>query len=693
MTQTSFRLAAFAAFALATTPLTPLHAADAPKPMPPADAASSVVSPKFGTWGYDASGQDRSVPPGTDFFRFANGAWWDREQIPPDKVRYGNFDRLSVLSEARTRLLIEAAAAGKSTDPDADKVGAAWRAYMDQARVDELDAAPLKPDLDAIRAQATREDVAKLMGTSPRSFQSAIFDLDIDADEKAPTRYAVYIDTGGMGLPDRDYYLKPAYAEKKAAYQAYVEQQLSQIGWPDPKGSAAAVVAFETKIAEASWSKAEKRDVNKTYNKMTVAELAALAPGFDFKGFLAAADLGPTDTVIVGAKSAFPSIVQIFAATPMETLKAWQAFHVVDSASPYLSDRFVQARFQFRNKTLAGQPEIQPRWKRGVAFVNHALGESIGRMYVAEYFTPEAKAKMDALVDNLKRALAGRIERVSWMSPETRAKAEQKLSMFTVKIGYPAKWRDYSAYRVAADDLYGNAERAGAFDWERKVKRIDQPVDKQEWGMTPQTVNAYYNPTNNEIVFPAAILQPPFFDPDADPAINYGGIGAVIGHEMTHGFDDQGREFDGSGQMVDWWTAEDSKKFEAAAKSLGAQYDQYQPVAGTHVSGQLTMGENIADLGGVLLALDAYHASLDGKPAPVIDGLTGDQRLFLGFAQVWREKIRDDAAKQYAVSDFHSPARFRVDGPLRNIDAWYDAFKIKPGDPYYLPPEDRVRIW
>jgi putative endopeptidase len=366
---------------------------------------------------------------------------------------------------------------------------------------------------------------------------------------------------------------------------------------------------------------------------------------------------------------------------------------VVDSASNYLSDRFVQARFAFRNKTLGGQPEIQPRWKRGVGFVNGALGEAVGRMYVAQYFTPEAKAKMDALVGNVKAALGARIQRVDWMSPETKAKALEKLAKFTVKIGYPVKWRDYSALTLTDEDLYGDAERAGAFEWMRKVHRINDPVDKTEWDMTPQTVNAYYNPSNNEIVFPAAILSPPFFDPDADAAINYGGIGAVIGHEMTHGFDDEGRKYDGAGRLSNWWTPEDAVKFQARADRLGAQFSAFEPVPGAHIKGELTMGENIADLGGVLLALDAYHASLHGAPAPVIDGLTGDQRFFLGFAQIWREKIRDDALREELVSDPHSPSHFRVDGPLRNVDAWYLAFGVKPGDAMYVAPDQRVRIW
>jgi putative endopeptidase len=691
MTKTSYWLPALAACALCATAFTPLQAATAPAPAGPEKL--EVASPKYGTWGFDASGEDPAVAPGTDFFRFANGTWWNKEVIPADKVRFGNFDILSVLSESRTRLLIEDAGAGRTSDPDAVKVGAAYRAFMDQARVDRLDAAPLTADLAAIRAERGRRDVAALMGRANATFQSAIFEGDIQADEKAPTRYAVYLDTGGMGLPDRDYYLQPQFADKKAAYLAYVEAQLRQIGWVRPKAAAAAIVDFETQIAKASWSRAEERDVDKTYNPMSVTELAKYAPGFDFKAYLASANLGSSERVILAANTAFPKVAAIFAAAPLTTLKAWQAFHLVDSASPYLSDRFVQARFNFRNKTLAGQPEIQPRWKRGVGFVNGSLGEAVGRMYVAEYFTPEAKAKMDALVGNVKAALGARIQRLDWMSPETKAKALEKLAKFTVKIGYPVKWRDYSALALTDDDLYGDAERAGAFEWARKVRRLNDPVDKLEWDMTPQTVNAYYNPSNNEIVFPAAILQPPFFDADADPAINYGGIGGVIGHEMTHGFDDQGRKADGDGALHDWWTAADATKFEAQAKRLGAQYSQFEPVPGIHVNGDLTMGENIADLGGVLLALDAYHASLNGQPAPVIDGLTGDQRVFLGWAQVWREKIRDDAAKQHAVSDPHSPAHFRVNGPLRNVDDWYAAFDIKPGDPLYVPPEQRVRIW
>jgi putative endopeptidase len=674
-----------------------LAAPDAAAPTKAAAAAApapvSLETPHYGTWGFDASGQDATVKPGTDFFLYANGEWVKRTTIPGDRVRFGNFDTLSVLSEARTRALIDDVASGKISDPDAAKVGAAYRAFMDQARVDALGAAPLAADLNTIRKERSHEDVARVMGQATKSFQSSIFDVGIGADAKAPTKYAVYTDTGGMGLPDRDYYIEAKFAPQKAAYQVYVAKMLTLAGWPNATAQAAAILDFETQIAKVSWARAEERDPDKVYNPMTPAELQAFAPGFDFKAFLRTAGLSSADRVVLGAKSAFPKVASIYAATPIETLKAWQAFHVIDAASPYLSDAFVQARFDFRGKTLTGQPQLQPRWKRAVAFTNTTLGESVGRMYVAKYFTPEAKAKMDALVGNLKAALAARIERLTWMSDETKKRAELKLSQFTVKIGYPATWRDYANLTVLDNDLYGDAERHEGYEWNRQVARLYKPVDKMEWGITPQTVNAYYNPSNNEVVFPAAILQPPFFDASADPAVNYGGIGVVIGHEMTHGFDDEGRKFDGDGSLRDWWSPEDAKKFEAQTARLGAQYDKFEPVPGVHVKGELTMGENIADLGGMLMALDAYHASLHGQPAPVIDGLTGDQRVFLGFAQVWREKIRDEAARQRAVSDPHSPAHFRVDGVLPNVDLWYSTYNIQPGDPMYVAPADRVKIW
>jgi putative endopeptidase len=654
--------------------------------------ADSPTSPKFGTWGFDVSGMDSSAAPGADFYKYANGEWEARTVIPQDRSIYGSFDVLRDLSEARVHDILEAAAAGSLDDPDTAKIGAAYRSFMDEARVNALDFKPLAQQLAIVRSLKDRRAAAAVMGRQNTDDYPSIFDLFIEQDEKAPDRYAVELNAGGLGLPDRDYYLKPTFAEKKAAYQKYVEQLLGMIGWSDPPGSAQAIVDFESRLAAASWTRAESRDRDKTYNPVTLAQLHDLAPEFDWDAFLKPSGLPRVERFIVLTNTAFPKYAQIFAATPLPTLKAWFAFRMVDDAAPYLSQRFVDARFEFRGKALAGQPEQRARWKRAVVFVDGVLGEAVGRAYVARYFPPQAKASIDALVANLQVALKARIEKLDWMTPETKARALDKLSRFTVKIGYPAKWRNYRAYKVG-DDLVSNRRGADAFEWHREVVRLNHPADRTEWGMTPQTVNAYYRYTNNEVVFPAAILQPPFFDPAADPAVNYGGIGVVIGHEISHGFDDQGRKSDGAGVLTDWWTVQDADKFNAQAARLGSQFSAFEPFPGLHVNGALTMGENIGDLGGVSLALDAYHASLHGHAAPVLDGFTGDQRYFLGFAQVWRSKQREDAARQRVVSDPHSPDRYRVNGTIRNVEGWYSAFDIKPGEPLYLAPEDRVHIW
>ncbi len=656
-------------------------------------AAVSLASPKYGTWGFDRSGMDPSVNPGDDFYRFANGKWDERTAIPSDRTRYGNFDKLSELSENRVHAIVDEAAAGTLKDPDAARIGAAYAAFMDEALAEKLGAKPIAPELAQIRRVTTKDAFTDLMARANTTAFATLLPVGVTIDAKSPTRYAVTTGTGGMGLPDRDYYLQAAFAPKKARYLAYVQQMLTLAGWEKPAENARAVVDFETRLAEASWTRVERRDRDRTYNPMSPAELSALTPGVDWSRYLAAGELTGVQRVIVTTNTAFPKFAKIYAETPLETLKAWQAFHVTDGAAPYLSKRFVDANYEFRNKELAGQPEQRPRWKRGVAATNAAVGESVGRIYVARYFPPDSKSKMDALVGDIHTALQARIEKLPWMGDDTKAKALEKLAKFTVKIGYPTAWRDYSRLTIKRDDVYGNLQRSGAFEWHRVLARLNGPVDKAEWGMTPQTVNAYYNFANNEIVFPAAILQAPFFDPDADAAINYGGIGGVIGHEISHGFDDQGRKSDGDGVLRDWWTAEDASKFKVQTDRLGAQYSAFEPVPGAHVQGGLTMGENIGDNGGLSLALDAYHASLKGRPAPVIDGLTGDQRVFLGWAQVWRQKIRDEAVRQQVVTDPHSPALFRVNGTIRNVEGWYDAFGIKPGDKLYVPPEQRVRIW
>jgi putative endopeptidase len=653
-----------------------------------------TVAGEYRPWGFDRSGIDSSTKPGDDFYRYVNGAWYDRTVIPPDRDSNGIDRVLSDAVELRVREILERGANGVEAGARADaaKIGALYTAFMNEARAETLDAQPIKPLIQQLRAAVSRDDLAGLMGASPTTFFSAIFSISIDVDAKAPDKYVVAIGQSGLGLPDRDYYLTPQFADKKAAYQAYIAQILELIDWEAPRQSAAAILAFETAIAGASWTVVEQRDSEKTYNPMSVAQLEQSAP-FPWRKLLESANLRGLEHVVVAENTAVPKIADLFAQTPVETLKAWQAFHLADSAALYLSKRFVTAHFEFRGKTLGGVREIAERWKRGVSTVNGTMGEAIGRIYAARYFPVEAKAKVEALVEQLRLALKGRIERVAWMSQETKIKALEKLAQLNVKIAYPAKWRDYSMLEVRPDDLVGDLEAAGRFEWLRKVNRLTSPVDRDEWMMTPQTVNAYYNPNLNEIVFPAAQLQPPYFDPAADPAVNYGAIGAVIGHELTHAFDDDGRKYDGAGVLTDWWTAADAEEFRVRAEELGRQYDAFEPFPGAHVNGDLTMGENIADLGGLLIALDAYHGSLSGKPAAVIDGLTGDQRFFLGFAQSWRRKSTEDSVRQLLVSDPHAPEQFRVNGAVRNVDAWYDAFGVKPPEKLRLAPERRVRIW
>jgi putative endopeptidase len=657
-------------------------------------AAAGTVKPVFGDWGFDASGMGAGEKPGDDFFKYANAAWDAHTPIPPDRTGFGVDYVIFDEAEQRVRGILEAKPpASAGTHDDAWKIHAAYTAFMDEKRADAAGAAPIAADLAAIAAAKTKADLAALMGRANDGFMPSIFAASISEDLKAPTRYAVYVGQAGLGLPDRDYYLDPGFAAKKSAYQAYVAKMLGLAGWPDPASAAKSIVAFESDIAAASWTLAERRDPVKTYNPTSPTELAKAMPGFAWAPFLSSAGLGDVGRVVLMEKSAIGKIAAIADHTPLDTLRAWMAFGVADAAAPYLDHRFDTASFDFRKKLLARQQVEQARWKRAVGFVNEGMGEAVGRSYVAQYFPPSAKAKIDALVSELRVALGQRIDRLDWMAPETKARAHAKLAQFTVKIAYPDKWRDYAALAVSATDLAGDRRAFQAFEWQRQVKRLNGPVDRSEWGMTPQTVNAYYNPSENEIVFPAAILSPPYFDPNADAAANYGGIGAVIGHEMTHGFDDEGRKFDGTGALADWWTAPDAARFDAGAKKLNAQYDTYSPLPGMHVKGAQTTGENIADLGGILIALDAYHNSLHGKPAPVIDGLTGDQRFFLSFAQSWRDKHKEDELRELLVSDVHSPEIYRVNGVVRNVDAWYEAFPVQPNNKLYLAPADRVRIW
>jgi putative endopeptidase len=673
---------------------TAVFAAEEPKTT---TTAASTTAPHYGTWGVDLDGMDKSVKPGDDFFKYVNGSWAAKTQIPPDKTGYGAFAVLTDLSEARVHALLDKWAADKTLKPGSDeaKVASIYRTFLDEATAEKLDAKPIQPYLDAVKKVQTRDEMAAVMGRSARGFGSAFFGAGVADDQKNPEQYALYLSQSGLGLADREFYLQEKFKAQKDRYQTYVADMLKLVGWDEPEKNAADIVALEAKIAESHWTRSESRDRDKTYNPSTVAELEKSAPGFPWKIAFKEASLDKADRMVLRQNTALPKIAKIYADTPIETLKAWEAFHIADDAAPLLSKRFVDTQWEFRAKFLNGAQEQRPRWKRAVSAAEGAMGEAIGRAYVKEYFPPESKAKMEQLVGDLRTAMKARIENLQWMGPDTRAKALEKLSQFGVKIGYPSKWRDYSKLEIKEGDLVGNNERVSKFDWARQVGRIGQPVDKAEWGMTPQTVNAYYQPTKNEVVFPAAILQPPFFDPKADPAVNYGGIGAVIGHEISHGFDDQGRKSDGHGMLRDWWTRDDASKFEAQATRLGAQYESvnFPQLPGLHITGRLTMGENIGDLGGILMAYDAYKISLGGKPAPVLDGFTGEQRVFLGWGQVWRTLTRDDALRQLIMTNSHSPGQVRAFAPLRNVDAWYSAFDVKEGDAEYVKPEERVRIW
>ena len=653
----------------------------------------STDAPAIGTFGFDVAGMDTSVRPGQDFNQFANGTYLRNTPIPADKSSYGAFHMLNDQAQIDLRALVDESAANPSASPDAARIGNFYGSFMDEATIERLAATPLQADLAQVRAADTREKMAAFMGTTQGGFGVNLFGVSVFEDLREPNKNSAYVSQGGLGLPDRDYYLEASFAEQKAAYQAYVAKALELAGWANPEQAAADVVAFETRIAEQHWTQVQSRQLDKIYNATTLTDLAASAPGFDWAGWARGAGVSNVPTLIATTNTALPGMARVYAETPIETLQSWQAFHIVNQAAPYLSKAFVDANFDFYGKTLSGSQENQPRWKRGVALVDGALGEVLGKEYVARHFPAESKAQMEELVANLRLAMTARLQRLDWMSEETRQQALYKMSKFNVKIGYPEQWRVYDGLELVPGDLYGNVERSSAFEWAYNLGKLDRPVDPLEWGMTPQTVNAYYNPPRNEIVFPAAILQAPFFDPNADPAINYGGIGAVIGHEITHGFDDQGRKVDGDGVLRDWWTAEDGAKFEQRAAVLGAQYSALSPIEGATVNGDLTMGENIADLGGLLMALDAYHLSLNGQPAPVINGLTGDQRVFLGWAQVWRNNSRDEYLRNQVTTDPHAPAQYRAAVPPRNIDAWYAAFGVQPGDEQYLAPEARARIW
>jgi len=655
--------------------------------------AGETPAPELGDWGIEIANIDETVDPGDDFYRYVNGKWLDTFEIPEEFSSYGSFTVLFERSEARVREIIEDAAAGETAPGSVEqKIGDFFASFTD---VDAIDAAGLDPaadDLARIDALRTHEDVARAMA-SPGLNAGSFFGGWVDIDSKQTDRYIMYLTQAGLGMPNRNYYVDEQFADKRPKYRAYIEQMLRLSGVDDAAARAQAIYDLEERMALAHWEPAKRRNRDLTYNLKTAEEIAAFAPGAPWGAMFEAAGVGGQEEFVLREDDAIQALAAIFAETPVETWRDYMRFHFLMENASVLPAAYDEATFAFFGTELRGTPKQRERWKRGVSAVNAALGEAVGEVYVARHFPPASKTQMEALVANLKAALDARLDTLPWMSEATKEQAHAKLSKFTTKIGYPDEWQDYDSLEVTRGDAYGNARRAREFSWRDEIAKLGGPIDRTEWFMTPQRVNAYYSPNRNEIVFPAAILQAPFFDPGADPAVNYGAIGAVIGHEIGHGFDDQGRKSDGDGVLRDWWTEEDAANFQKLADRLGAQYATYEPIEGFPLNPELSMGENIGDLGGLAMAYHAYKLSLNGKAAPVLDGFTGDQRFFMAWAQVWKRQVREEALKRQIATGPHSPARYRANGVVRNMDAWYEAFGVGEDDALYLPQEDRVQIW
>ena len=659
----------------------------------PSRTQTTGQGPQFGAFGLDLSARKLSVKPGDDFYTYANGAWVDSFIIPPDRSSYASFTKLAELSEQRVRDIIESASKTlASPGSNAQKVGDYYASFMDQSAIDVMGLKPIEASLARIGAAKSRTDIARLFGSAG---YSSAFAVGILPDLKDPNRYALNVGQSGLGLPDRDYYLgtDPKLVEIRRQYVTHIERMLNLAHIEGAAIKAKQILIFETQLAGAQWPIEKRRETEANYNPRTKTELLTYAPGFNWQAFFDASEIGDRQHFILNELSAVKESTAVVAKTPLPILKDYLTYHYLSDHASVLPQPIDHENFAFYGTVLSGVPQQRERWKRGVQAAGGALGDAIGQLYVEKYFPPDSKAKMESLVGNLRVALGERIEALDWMTPETKRRAQEKLAAFTPKIDYPNKWKNYSTLEIKRGDAFGNAERAYLWEWHRELARLDKPVDRDEWQVQVSDVNAYYNPLNNEIVFPAVILQQPFFDSNADDAVNYGGIGAVIGHEMSHGFDDQGRKFGRDGSLSDWWTPADASAFNDRAKRLVAEFSAFEALPGLFVNGQNTLGENIGDLGGLNIALRAYHDSLKGHEAPVLDGLTGDQRFFLAFAQVWRTKERDDALRNQVMSDEHSPANFRVNGQLPNLDAWYVAFGVNPGDKLYVPPDQRVRIW
>ncbi|MEQ4574374.1 M13 family metallopeptidase [[Pseudomonas] boreopolis] len=668
------------------------------------DAASAPpAKPVLGDFGFDAAGMDRSVAPGDDFFGYANGQWVKTTEIPADRASYNSFTRIVVDTEKHVRDIVEGAAANDRATGDEKKIGDYYAAFMDEAGIEAKGASPVQPQLDAIAQIADKQALAAALGAQLRAdvdllnatdyYTDRLFGLWVSQDIHHPERYVPYLVQGGLGMPDRSFYLEGGrMAELRKAYQAHVAKVLALAGIADAEAKAERIVKLETEIARVHATQERTNDVQAGANAWKRADFAAKAPGLDWNAFLKAAGLDAQQDFIVWQPEAVAGISALVAAQPLDLWKDYLAFHAVDRASPYLSKAFADERFAFYGATLNGTPRQRERWKRGIDATNAALGEAVGKRYVDRYVSHDTKERAEAMVANIVAAFGKRIDALDWMSPQTKQHAKAKIAGLTVAVGWPERWRDYSALDVRRDDALGNAERAGLFEYGRNLAKLGKPVEHSEWYMLPQEVNALNVPLENRLIFPAAILQPPFFDPAADDAVNYGAIGAVIGHEISHSFDNTGALFDERGALHNWWTPEDLKKFEAAGAALAAQFDGYKPFDDLAVNGKLTLGENIADVAGLATAYDAYHLSLQGKPAPTLDGFTPDQRFFLGFAQAWRGKYRDAALRNAVLTDVHAPGRFRAQ-TVRNLDAWYPAFEVKEGQKLYLAPDQRVKIW
>jgi len=647
--------------------------------------------------GIDTSGFDTAVRAQDDFFSHVNGKWVAETVMPADRARWGTFDKLRENAQKDVRALVEEVSAAENVEPGSatQKIRDYYNAYMDSEKPNELGIEAIRAELDEIAAIETTDDLFRAFVTLGVYGVDSPLAAGVFSDMKDPNTNVVYIVESGITLPDRDYYLldDEQFVEGRELFRDYVARVFEMAGIEDGVDKAEAIYDLEHALAEAHWTKEQNRNPVATYNRKTLAQLEEMAPNYPWAMAMEAAQIPGREFFIVRQPSFYENASTILAETPLETWKDYLTFQTIDAFAPLLGDDFFQANFDFYEAGLSGIEEPQPKWKRAVNALNGTMGELLGQLYVDKHYQVEAKARMDVMIANLIEAYRQSITELEWMSEETKLQALEKLSKFNPKVGYPEEWRDYSALDISGDDLVGNVKSAATFEYKRQIDKLDQPVDKNEWFMNPQTVNAYYNPVWNEVVFPAAILQPPFFNVEADDAANYGGIGAVIGHEIGHGFDDQGRQFDGDGNLRDWWTAEDTERFNERKDKLAAQYDSYEVVDGLTINGQFTSGENIGDLGGLGIAYKAYRISLDGQEAPVIDGFTGDQRFFLGWAQVWRSKARDEELKRRLTTDPHSPAKFRANGAAVNVDAFYAAFDVQEGDGMYLPPEERVKIW